>query len=106
MSGRWLLALPLGRAGYAVEIALEQGNARAEPLAVGGELAHLGGEPFGLGWARWNLGRRLGRLAGIGEGKAQAFIAGVRLTDECNGGERHGRRAAPTEHPPNRTRCA
>ena len=47
--GGELLVLPLDGAGHVLEIALEHGDARGEPLAVGGEFAQLRGEALGLG---------------------------------------------------------
>ena len=52
----------LDRAGHVLEVALEAGEPRREPVTVGGQFAHLGGETLGFGAgfgrARSNLGHR------------------------------------------------
>ena len=87
-----------------VEMALERGDACIEPVAVGGELAHLRDQAPGLG-ARVSpaRGRRGHRRAGFGaavECQAQPSAAGFGLAGEHDGDQRQARDPAPAEQPP------
>ncbi len=75
--GGQLFGLLFDRAGHVLEIVLERGDARGEPLAVGGQVAQLGGETLGLG-------RRLGLRRGRRD-RATARAGSLRSATMCTG---------------------
>ena len=82
---------------------LERGDACIEPVAVGGELAHLRDQAPGLGAAfagTRQRGHRRCRFGAAVECQAQPSAAGFGLAGEHDGDQREARDPAPAEQPP------